>query len=78
MLRSYRALRFGGSVRDRPARRRVAPPFEGIPMSGRVLLLLILVSLAVSVGLWFVSDGRIWFLALPLVFGLPLLGRRRG
>ena len=47
-------------------------------MSGRTLLLLILVSLAVSVGLWFVSDGRIWFLALPLVFGLPLLGRRRG
>ena len=47
-------------------------------MSGRTLLLLIIVSLAVSVGLWFVSDGRIWFLALPLVFGLtPLLGRRR-
>jgi hypothetical protein len=47
-------------------------------MRGRTLLLLILVSLAVSVGLWFVSDGRIWFLALPLVFGLtPLLGRRR-
>ena len=48
-------------------------------MSGRIWLLLILVSLAVSVALWFVSDGRIWFLALPLVFGLgPLLGRRRG
>ena len=47
-------------------------------MRGRTLLLLIIVSLAVSVGLWFVSDGRIWFLALPLVFGLtPLLGRRR-
>ena len=47
-------------------------------MRGRTLLLLIIVSLAVSAGLWFVSDGRIWFLALPLVFGLtPLLGRRR-
>ena len=47
-------------------------------MSGRTLLLLIILSLAVSVGLWFVSDGRIWFLALPLVFGMaPLLGRRR-
>ena len=47
-------------------------------MSGRLLIILIVISLAVSVGLWFVSDGRIWFLALPLVFGLPLLGRRRG
>ena len=46
-------------------------------MSGRTLLLIVVVSLVVSVGLWFVSDGRIWFLALPLVFGLPLLGRRR-
>ena len=48
-------------------------------MSGRIWLLIIVVSLAISAGLWFVSDGRIWFLALPLVFGLtPLLGRRRG
>ena len=47
-------------------------------MSGRIWLLIIIVSLAISVGLWFVSDGRIWFLALPLVFGMaPLLGRRR-
>jgi hypothetical protein len=47
-------------------------------MSGRTLLLVIVVSLAVSVGLWFVSGGRVWFLALPLVFGMaPLLGRRR-
>jgi hypothetical protein len=46
-------------------------------MSGRLLLILIVISLAVSVGLWWVSDGRIWFLALPLVFGLPLFGRRR-
>ncbi len=46
-------------------------------MSGRTLLILIVVSLAVSAGLWFVSGGKIWFLALPLVFGLPLF-RRRG
>ena len=46
-------------------------------MSGRTLLLVIVASVAVSVGLWFVSGGRIWFLALPLVFGLPLLSRRR-
>ncbi len=46
-------------------------------MSARTLVILIIVSLAVSVGLWFVSGGRIWFLALPLVFGLPLF-RRRG
>ena len=47
-------------------------------MSGRTLLIVILVSLAISVGLYMVSGGRIWFLGLPLVFGLPLLaGRRR-
>ena len=46
-------------------------------MSGRILTIIILVSLAVSIALWWVSGGRIWFLALPLVFGLPLLGRRR-
>ena len=46
-------------------------------MSGRLWLIILLISLVVSVGLWWVSGGRIWFLALPLVFGLPLLGRRR-
>ena len=40
-------------------------------------LILLLVSIAVSVGLYVVSDGRIWFLALPLMFGLPLFSRRR-
>lgn len=48
-------------------------------MSGRTLLIIILISIAVSVGLYVVSDGRIWFLGLPLMFGLPFLGggRRR-
>ena len=46
-------------------------------MSGRTLLIVILVSLAISVGLYMASDGRFWFLGLPLIFGLPLLGRRR-
>lgn len=46
-------------------------------MSGRTLLIVILISIAVTVGLYMVSDGRIWFLGLPLVFGLPLLTRRR-
>ncbi len=46
-------------------------------MSGRALLIVIVISLAVTVGLYFVSDGRIWFLGLPLVFGLPFLGAGR-
>ena len=46
-------------------------------MSGRTLVIVILVSLAISVGLYMASGGRIWFLGLPLMFGLPLLGSRR-
>jgi hypothetical protein len=46
-------------------------------MSGRTLLLVLIVSLLLTAALWYFSDGRIWFLGLPLVFGLPLLGRRR-
>ena len=45
-------------------------------MSGRTLLLVILVSLLITAALWYFSGGRIWFLGLPLVFGLPLLSRR--
>jgi hypothetical protein len=46
-------------------------------MSGRTLLLILIVSLLITAALWYFSDGRIWFLGLPLVFGLPLLGRGR-
>jgi hypothetical protein len=40
-------------------------------------LLLILGAIALSVGVWYASGGRFAFFALPLLFGLPLLGRRR-
>jgi hypothetical protein len=46
-------------------------------MSGRTLLLVLVASLLLTAALWYFSDGRIRFLGLPLVFGLPLLGRRR-
>lgn len=46
-------------------------------MRGRTLLLVTLAAVAVSVALWQVSGGRVWFLFLPLVFAVPLLGRRR-
>jgi hypothetical protein len=47
-------------------------------MSGRTLLIVLVVSLLITAALWYFSDGRIWFLGLPLVFGLPFLSRRRG
>lgn len=47
-------------------------------MRGRTLLLVILGSLALTVAVAWFSGGRFWFLGLPLVFGLPLFGRRRG
>ena len=46
-------------------------------MSGRTLLLVLLASLLLTAALWWFSGGRIWFLGLPLVFGLPLFTRRR-
>ena len=46
-------------------------------MRGRTLLLVTLASIAVSIALWQVSGGRVAFLFLPLVFAIPLLGRRR-
>jgi hypothetical protein len=46
-------------------------------MNGRTLLLVIVASLALTVLVAWLSDGRFWFLGLPLVFGLPLLGRRK-
>ena len=45
-------------------------------MSGRTLLLVLAVSLLLTVALAYFSGGRIWFLGLPLVFGLPFLRRR--
>lgn len=46
-------------------------------MSGRTLLLVIVASLLLTAALAYFSGGRIWFLGLPLVFGLPFF-RRRG
>ena len=46
-------------------------------MSGRTLLIVIVASLLVTAALWWFSSGRIWFLGLPLVFGLPFFSRRR-
>lgn len=46
-------------------------------MRGRTLLLVILASVALTVAVAWLSDGRFWFLGLPLVFGLPLFSRRR-
>jgi len=34
-------------------------------------------AVALSVGIWFLSGGRAFVFLLPLIFGLPLLGRRR-
>ena len=40
-------------------------------------LLIIVIALAVSVAVYFMSDGRFIFFVLPLLLGLPLLGRAR-
>ncbi len=47
-------------------------------MNGRTILLVILASIVLTVALAWFSDGRIWFLGLPLIFGIPLFSRRRG
>lgn len=43
----------------------------------RLNLLLVVGAIALSVAIWYASGGRFIFFALPLLFGLPLLGRRR-
>jgi len=40
-------------------------------------LLLFLGACALSVVIWYASGGRAFVFLLPLMFGLPLLGRRR-
>lgn len=40
-------------------------------------LLIVLIALAVSVAVYFATGGRFIFFVLPLLFGLPLLGRGR-
>lgn len=35
------------------------------------------VALLISVGVWYATGGHFAFFFLPLLFGLPLLGRRR-
>ena len=43
---------------------------------GTTLLILVL-GLAISAAVWALSGGRVAFLFLPLLFGLPMLWRRR-
>lgn len=40
-------------------------------------LLLIVIAIAVSVGIFMATGGSVIFFALPLLLGLPLLRRRR-
>lgn len=45
----------------------------------RLLTMLIVAAaaVAISVAIWYATGGHFVFFALPLLFGLPLLGRRR-
>jgi hypothetical protein len=47
-------------------------------MRAPVMLLVVLAAVAVSVAVYFATGGHFVFFFLPLLFGLPLLGRRRG
>ena len=42
-----------------------------------VTLLILLAGVAISAGVWALSDGRFAFFFLPLILGLPLVWRRR-
>ena len=42
-----------------------------------VMLIVVVVAIAVSAAVYFATGGRFVFFALPLLFVLPLLGRRR-
>lgn len=46
-------------------------------MRPTTMLLVAAIAIAVSVAVYFATGGHFVFFALPLLFGLPLLGRRR-
>lgn len=41
------------------------------------MLVVVVVAIAISIGIYMATGGHLVFFALPLLFGLPLLGRRR-
>lgn len=41
------------------------------------MLIVAAIAVAVSVAVYYATGGHLVFFALPLLFGLPLLGRRR-
>ena len=43
----------------------------------RLTVILLLLGLGLSVLIWWLSGGRAFVLLLPLMFGLPMLFRRR-
>ncbi len=47
-------------------------------MRALTMLVVALVAVLVSVAVWYATGGHFIFFFLPLLFGLPLLGRRRG
>ncbi len=46
-------------------------------MGGSTTILITLAAVAVSVAIYFATGGHFAFFFLPLLFGLPLLRRRR-
>ena len=46
-------------------------------MRPTTMLIVAAVAIAVSVAIWYATGGHFAFFALPLLFGLPLLGHRR-
>lgn len=46
-------------------------------MRPMTMLIVAAVAIAISVAIWYATGGNFVFFALPLLFGLPLLGRRR-
>ena len=47
-------------------------------MRASTMVLVTLAAVALSVAIWRLTGGHVAFFFLPLLFGLPLLGRRRG
>lgn len=46
-------------------------------MRATTMLIVAVIAIAISVAVYFATGGHLVFFALPLLFGLPLLGRRR-
>jgi hypothetical protein len=68
----------GNGAAPEPGSTASVPRLREVPLRASTMLLVTLVAVGLSVAIWRLTGGHVAFFFLPLLFGLPFLGRRRG